>query len=255
MNILIYLPYLNQTSGGTKQYSIALVNTLSQDISNKYYILNYDNNTELIDIINHSKNLKLLPKYITKEYFLEKIVFNFVKAYNIIVSILQLNIKLLNFSFLDRVCFFYRIDLVHCPFQYAPYTMAKTLWTLHDVQELHFPQYFTPTKREQRARTWNDSLKRADHVIVSFEHVKKDIQRYFDYNSVSVAFIDMKFLWISKYIDTHGKYVDLSSNYLVYAANTWEHKNHIGLIKSVKYIKDKFKIEISIVFVGHKTNF
>lgn len=253
MNILIYLPVLNQTSGGTKQYSIALIKTLSQDTLNKYFILNYDENSDIKKIACESNNLFILPKFIAKEYLFEKIGLFFVKFYNIILSVLQFDQSRLNFSFLDRICLFYNIDIIHCPFQYAPYSYSKTIWTLHDVQELHFPQYFTPTKREQRARVWNDSFRRADHVMVSFNHVKSDIKKFFNYDSVSVAFIDLKYLWISDYIQKFGRYSDVDSNYLIYAANTWEHKNHIGLVRAIKLIRDKYQKDIFIVFVGHKT--
>ena len=255
MNILLYMPYLNQSGGGAKQYSVALVKTLSEDKLNKYYILNYDGSLELKNIVEASMNLSIIPQFIAKEYFIEIIALFLVKSYNLILNYLQIKFKPLNFSFLSRICFQYGIEIVHCPYQYAPYSQAVTIWTLHDVQELHFPHYFTPIQREQRARTWNDNFNRADHVIVSFDHVQNDIFKFFSNTDVSVAFIDLKYLWISKYILENGKYEENNSSYLIYAANTWQHKNHLGLIRAIKYIKDKYNKDISIVFVGHKNDY
>lgn len=255
MNILIYIPYLNQSGGGAKQYSVALVKTLSEDKLNRYYILNYDGNLELKNIVDRSINLSIIPQFIAKEYFIERVALFLVKSYNLFLNYLKIKLKPLNFSFLNRICFQYGIKIVHCPYQYAPYSQAITIWTLHDVQELHFPHYFTPLQREQRARTWIDNFNRADHVIVSFDHVRNDIFKFFSNKDVSVAFIDLKHLWISKYLLENGKYEENNSNYLIYAANTWQHKNHLGLIRAIKYIKDKYKKDISIVFVGHKNDY
>jgi len=255
MKILLYVPFLNQSGGGAKQYSIALLKTLSKDNSNYYYILNYDNNSEIRKICDESRHFSLIPKWISKEYMLERFILSSIKFINLIFNVLQLKLRPFNFSFLSRICFFYNIDIVHCPYQYAPYSNAKTIWTLHDVQELHYPQYFTPLQREQRARTWNDNFKRANHVIVSFKHVANDIKTFFSIDDVSTVFIDLKFIWISDIISKYGRYVDLSSNYLIYAANTWQHKNHSGLIQAVKYIKNKYDQEIQVVFVGHQTEY
>jgi hypothetical protein len=47
LNILYYIPYLNQDLGGTRQYASTLLKILSDDMQNEYFILHNNNDPEI----------------------------------------------------------------------------------------------------------------------------------------------------------------------------------------------------------------
>ena len=145
-----------------------------------------------------------------------------------------------------------------CPHKYIPHSRkAKLIVTLHDVQELHFPENFSPEERAYRATTYLALLRKADQVIVSYEHIKKDLIKYFNINSkkINVLLLNMINLWIDKFL---GKDIvdvtplGLPESFLLYPANTWLHKNHLRLMYAIAEAKEKHDIKINIVCTGHK---
>jgi glycosyltransferase involved in cell wall biosynthesis len=129
--------------------------------------------------------------------------------------------------------------------------------TLHDVQELHFPENFTPEERAYRAITYLELLRKADRVIVSYDHIKRDIIKYFkvDSKKIQVLLLNMKNLWIDKFHDKDMvdiKHLGLPERFLLYPANTWQHKNHLRLMSALAEAKEKYRIIINIVCTGHR---
>jgi glycosyltransferase involved in cell wall biosynthesis len=127
------------------------------------------------------------------------------------------------------------------------------------VQELHFPQYFTPEQRETRARTWLNNIKRTDRIVVSYEHVKNDIIKYFDFDKdkIHVILLNMRNLWFSSFSKNdientspkHG-----FKSFLLYPANTWQHKNHLRLLDAIASLRDEYQINVNLVCVGNQNN-
>lgn len=257
MNILYYIPELNQAGGGTRQYAIALLKLLAKDNCNNYFILHNVIDRQVSEILKANQNLFLIPSSVGNEKWYENHITNFVKLYNFVGQTNGRNWKLKNWSYVQRICNKYKIDIVHSPFQFAPYSSRKTIWTLHDVQELHFPEYFSPEERESRARAWLDNTKRGQHIFVSYQHVKNDIMKYFyiKEKDISVCLLNMEELWFSNFDSDDIDIEFLKScpeKYLLYPANTWKHKNHIGLIEAFKILKDKNLTEIKILCTGHQ---
>jgi glycosyltransferase involved in cell wall biosynthesis len=129
---------------------------------------------------------------------------------------------------------------------------------MHDVQELHFPEYFTPEERAERATLYLKYIKYADKIIVSYEHIKADIIKYFHKpaNDIQVCLLDMNNLWFDKYNSNDViPFSDtaISGRYIIYPANTWQHKNHMGLLNAVAILKQKGISDLKIICTGHKT--
>lgn len=155
------------------------------------------------------------------------------------------------------------IDVLHVPYQTSPlYDLPYPfIVTMHDVQELHFPEFFTPEQRAYRAEHYWKSLKYASGVIVSFNHVKQDLIKYFNlpeskvfvcplpYNQIKLAFPTEH--EVSKYAE---KYDDLK-DFILYPAQTWQHKNHLSLIKAIELIKAQHQRSINLVCTGKKNSF
>lgn len=154
---------------------------------------------------------------------------------------------------------FANVDLLHVPFQTPPTCGIPYVCTMHDVQELHFPEYFTSLEREQRATAYRKSIEEATRVVVSFPHVKDDLIRYFGCPEEKVSVISLPY----KYCDfsaTAGSGTEDSCQcyeelgpFFLYPAQTWEHKNHLRLIEAFELASKNLEFDVSLVCTG-KTN-
>ena len=261
MNILYYIPLLQQDGGGTRQYATGILKTLAKDkTKNKYFILHNSGDKEILSIIQQNPHLYLIPEHVGRERSWEKNMTDILRGIDFLYKKKTgKNIRLR--SFMDRICRKYKIDIVHSPFQHNPYSAkTKNIFTLHDVQELHFPEYFLPEEREGRARNWLSAIGRSKKIVVSFDHIKNDIIKYFQVPSdnIDVVLLDMQNLWFDKF--TEKDVVDTTnlhdfSQFLLYPANTWAHKNHIRLLEALVYLRDNENTIINLVCSGHKNDF
>lgn len=258
MNILIYIPDIKQADGGIRQYSVGLLKLLSTDHFNKYFIYHNNNDPEVIAIVTMGEQLVLVTDrdiVIKKEYyFLRKLKGLKRKTF----QVLNWKSSETNLTFADRLCMLYDIDIIHCPYQFIPQTKkSKLITTLHDVQELHFPEYFSAEARAHRATAYLDFLRRADKVFVSYDHVKRDIVKYFDVpdERIGILLLNMEQLWfdkLSKHDIADTTMLDIPDQFLLYPANTWKHKNHLRLIKAIYFAKEHFDTTINLVCSGHQ---
>jgi hypothetical protein len=178
MNIGIYLVNVKHSDGGIFQYSIYLLNMLLkcksvetihlfykkeqqphfQDFlqNNKVKPVEYFDDTRFINFSRHIADFWLTRFYLRKNK----------QRYCLYLY------KLLNPDrrFLNK----FKLDLLHVPRQHSPayelnYPVAVTM---HDVQHFHFPEFFTPLERTHKSIRYHISMEEADHIIVSFNHVK-----------------------------------------------------------------------------------
>jgi len=152
------------------------------------------------------------------------------------------------------------IDLLHVPFQYSPIYDADVpvIITMHDIQEYHYPEYFTASQKLHRKINNINAINESDHIIVSFDHIKNDLVKYFDVkeNKISICpppFAEDWFLSdkITPEETLNNKY-ELSKRFLLYPAATWKHKNHINLINAVAKLIEK-GLDIELICTGNKT--
>jgi glycosyltransferase involved in cell wall biosynthesis len=154
------------------------------------------------------------------------------------------------------------IALLHVPIQYSPVYSLKVpiIITMHDLQEIHFPEFFTSQERLHRAINNKKSLEESSHIIVSFDHVKNDIIKYFQIEEEKISVCPPPFSenWFTKneYTDSASvkeKY-SISEDFILYPAVTWQHKNHINLIKAVYKLKCE-GIRVNLICTGNKTEY
>ncbi len=242
---------MDQGSGGIRQYSFNMLKMISENNTGEFNFFIYHKRKDefFLGIIDENQNFKLIPTH-----FFPK---TFIKLYNSLGKIVSaLTFKKLTFrkEFYDFLINHYNIQIVHCPYQFIPKTKkAKLITTMHDVQELHFPEFFTDQEKQNRAVNYPDYMKRADAIVVSYNHIKEDLIHFFEINSAKIhtLLIGLNDLWIAEYFNKGVKveYNQDFSNYLLYPANSWKHKNHIMLFEALKVLKDQNKI-VNFVCTG-----
>lgn len=216
----------------------------------------------IISIINQHENLVLVNE---KEPIIYKGIRISQLILNQVISKINKTRKVKQRSYFKNILKKYKINLIHTPYQQLlkdETIPCPSITTMHDVQELHYPQYFSPEERAKRAINNAYMTKTADYIIVSYHHIKQDIIKYFNKSpeKIGVVLLNMSKLWFEKFgnenILIQVKSIDLKTDkYLFYPAATWEHKNHLVLIKAIKYLKDYKNEKIRVVCTGHQTDY
>lgn len=258
MNVLYYIPNISKEFGGIYQYSMGLLNSLSKaELNHNFYVYNLNNEEEVINIINRNKNFKLISDSISSTHNNYRRLLSYT---NQLLRIFNPSTRTFNIPHpLQAILDKYKIDIIHTPYQDLVKTSRTPgITTMHDVQELHFPEFFSSSERARRAVNYKNSIDNADYIIVSYEHVKNDIVRYFDksIDKVQVVLLDMQDLWFDRFTSddiTDLNHYNLPQNFLLYPASTWEHKNHIRLIEAIHLIRQKYHKVINLICTGHKT--
>jgi glycosyltransferase involved in cell wall biosynthesis len=256
MNILIDIPNLSKENGGVYQYSVALIKILAKgNLSHQFYILCNKPDQDIKEIVEGNFNF-----YFTKTQppiYSRFMRYRF-RIFNFLFRILTLKKRVKNKDLYDCIISENSIDIIHSPMQYLiEKPNVKSITTMHDVQELLFPEFFSSAERAYRAVHYKNIIDTADSVIVSYNHIKEDIVKYFDkpMNQVYTVLLDMQDLWFEKITIRNSKVLDkfnLPLDFLLYPASSWQHKNHLQLIEAIKILN---KPEIHLICTGNLTEF
>lgn len=264
MNILVYVPYLGQDWGGIRQYAVALLRLLADDRSNHYFVYHNADDPEIMAVLGECRQFRHLRD---GHSWAAKIGRRLIEPLNAVRSLgnglarqLGQDAPLPLRHQLDRFCQRHAIDIVHVPFPLVPHcTSARLINTMHDVQEIHFPGFFSAQERAHRAAANLDFSGRADKIVVSYAHVQHDLETYFGISpaKVRVVLLNMGKLWFEKYLDAPPVPLDFlpfEPPYLLYPANTWKHKNHLRLLEALALLKAQGTV-VRLVCSGHLTPF
>ncbi len=254
MNILIHIPEVNQGWGGVRNYVATFIRSLTLPEQSKVFIYHNCADPEILEAAAHLNNVEIVRNYdIQKsERIWKRRSFHLLNKFFFRLGIKK---RYLLPNVYSLFCSDHKIDILHCPYQELPNVKGpKLISTLHDVQELYYPEFFSAEIRAYRANAYLDIVRRADKILVSYNHVKEDLIKYFNVPSekIVVVILPMDKLWfnrfLSKSVDT-GQFTAPLKPYLLYPANSWPHKNHLGLIKAIKLLNKK-DIMVNLVLTG-----
>ena len=147
-------------------------------------------------------------------------------------------------------------DVVHFPYQNFVLCALPTIYNPHDLQHLHYPQFFTPSTIAWRETIYPAGCYLAHTVVVGSHWVKQDVVRHYRVDPEKVQVIP----WApptQAYPDTSpevlaavkAKY-QLQAPFAYYPAMTWQHKNHLRLLEALAYLRDQERITIRLVCTG-----
>lgn len=265
MRIGFYLNSISPSDGGIFQYSFYLLKMLikCEEVSQIYlfysadqldYLEGYLDNKKIksIKYFRNSGIVKVMRQ--SSEFWLTRYYMRIQKQkYNLILY------KIFN---PDRIFFNrFKIDLLHVPRQHAPAYELRypVIITMHDIQHFHFPEFFTSLERIHKAIRYHISLKEADRIIVSFNHVKNDIVKYFKEEAAktSVCPVPLNDDWMtSDPTDSETlitKY-NLPKTFILTPAATWQHKNHNIVLEALTILRGE-GLKVFWVATGFKTSY
>ena len=146
------------------------------------------------------------------------------------------------------------LDVVHYPLTVPiPSTPAAKVVTLHDVQHLELPQFFSRAERAYRRWAYDGAARGADRVITVSEHGRRAaierlgldparvtaIHSGIDLRRFDPGPVDGDEAALAPY--------SLPERFLVYPANLWPHKNHARLIEALARAGDR---ELPLILTG-----
>jgi glycosyltransferase involved in cell wall biosynthesis len=132
------------------------------------------------------------------------------------------------------------IDVVHYPLTVpVPRTKLPRVVTLHDLQHLELPEYFSRGERAFRRLAYEGAARRADVVVTATEHARSMLAERVGVDPGRVV--------VAPHGVDHGRFhlgasdevpFDLPERFLYYPANLWPHKNHARLVEAWARVRD-----------------
>lgn len=147
-------------------------------------------------------------------------------------------------------------DIIHFPFQNLVLCALPFIYNPHDLQHVHYPQFFKPSEI-----TWRDTIYRAGchlaHTIVVGSHwIKQDVIGHYRVDPDKVQVIP----WASPtqaypapspaVLAAVQEMYQLRLPFAYYPAVTWEHKNHLRLLEALAYLRDRKGRIVRLVCTG-----
>ena len=120
------------------------------------------------------------------------------------------------------------VDVVHYPLTVpVPRFDGPTVVTLHDLQHLELPQFFSRAERLYRRVTYDRAAQRASVVVTPSEHARS--------MAVERLGLDPDRVVVAPHGVDHGRFFPAEAErgrFLLYPANLWPHKNHERLLEA-----------------------
>jgi glycosyltransferase involved in cell wall biosynthesis len=135
------------------------------------------------------------------------------------------------------------------------HTTKPFAYTLHDLQEKHYPENFSAWQRAWRHQIHARLLRRARRVICESGYVSTDIVRYFGVDEGRVVVIaappqsQFQSELDGQQLTAARERMHLPGQFLFYPAQFWPHKNHMRLIEAFRGLVDEFP-DVGLVLTG-----
>jgi glycosyltransferase involved in cell wall biosynthesis len=152
-------------------------------------------------------------------------------------------------------------EVVHFPFQQFMVCSLPTIYNPHDLQHLHYPEFFTPDEIAFRETVWRTGCRLAHTVAVTSDWVKDDVALQYGISPQKIQVIP----WSPpteayprpkpEVIKSVREQHRLPEFFAFYPAMTWEHKNHLRLLEAIAVLRDREGKRVHLVCTGHKNSF
>jgi glycosyltransferase involved in cell wall biosynthesis len=149
-------------------------------------------------------------------------------------------------------------DVIHFPSQSFAFCALPSLFNPHDLQHLHYPQFFTPLGIAWRETVYPTGCRLAHTVVVGSYWVKQDVVRHYRIDPDKVQVIP----WAPptqaysapspSLVAAVQKKYQLKIPFAYYPAMTWKHKNHLGLLEALAYLRDREGLVVRLVCTGRR---
>lgn len=148
------------------------------------------------------------------------------------------------------------VTLVHFPFQNLSYCRLPIIYNPHDLQHLHYPQFFSREDVAARESSYPVACRIAQAVVTDANWVKEDISRQYGIAPQKIFAIPMGAptelygdITVALLAEVKAKF-HLPETFAFYPAQTWQHKNHLRLLNALAALRDEAGILLPLVCTG-----
>lgn len=147
-------------------------------------------------------------------------------------------------------------NVIHFPWQPFVVCALPSIYNPHDLQHLHYPQFFTPQILAWRETIYPAGCHFAHTVVAGSQWVKHDIIEHYHVSPGKIQVIP----WApptQAYTEPSPELLNevkekyrLDMPFCLYPSVTWEHKNHIRLLESLALLRDREGLALNLICTG-----
>jgi glycosyltransferase involved in cell wall biosynthesis len=158
----------------------------------------------------------------------------------------------------DGLVEYEKFDVMHFPTQNAFLTDIPSIYQPWDLQHVHLPQYFTTEVIQKRETEYRAFCAQAAMVVAATSWQKQDLITQYELAAEKVRVIApapvVEFYPVPTEADLDNvrKKFALPPRFFFYPAQTWPHKNHIGLLQALALVSEREGAIIPLVLSGKR---
>jgi glycosyltransferase involved in cell wall biosynthesis len=129
-----------------------------------------------------------------------------------------------------------------------------TLLSMHDIQHLHYPEFFSWPRRRSRKATCSLSAACASHFQASSEFIRRDMLAHFpgilpEQITVIPEGVNLEDFSTPRSVAALERY-KLAPRFLFFPAQLWPHKNHLTVLEALHRLEQCHGVRIPLVMTG-----
>lgn len=152
----------------------------------------------------------------------------------------------------------FNVEAWFFPVYSRPFSAGKNrnVTVIHDLQALHYPEYFSIVRNLYFRTAWRNDCRRSDKVVTISEFCKKDIIEHFHVDPSKIEVIYNPIISDGSAAEFSGvaqRYGIKKGDYYYTVSSLARHKNLITLLRAMKILKEQGHKE-KLVISGVKVN-
>ena len=160
----------------------------------------------------------------------------------------------------DRTIEKYGMHVMHFTTQNGFLTKIPSIYHPHDLLHRHYPQYLSKLSVVKRDYVYKKLCAQSSIIATASHWVKQDLIRQYRIAKEKIAVVPLAPLLESyptpskdDLTATKQKF-SLPDQFIYYPAQTWPHKNHIGLLRALGLLRDQKNLRLAFVSSGKQND-
>jgi glycosyltransferase involved in cell wall biosynthesis len=130
-----------------------------------------------------------------------------------------------------------------------------TVLSMHDIQHVHYPEFFSWPRMLSRRITYGLSARYANYFQASSQFIHQDLLAHFKEIAPGQVEVIPEGVNVADFstrsnAEARLERYHLPERFLLYPAQLWPHKNHMTVLKALKRIETGYGLEIPLILTG-----
>src|SRR6266436_10137855 len=148
-------------------------------------------------------------------------------------------------------------DILYTPTPVLRYFNSRTpsVLTMHDIQHVHHPEFFSWSRLLSRRITYGLSARHACYFQANCNYIKEDLLAHFPWLAteqveVIQPGVPKESLALKRMPDSLSERYHIPERFLFFPAQLWPHKNHLTVLRALLRLEQVHGLKISLVMTG-----